>query len=816
MNPKNKDAINLLNSNKLDDSKKICLSILNEGNQDALTYNIIAIIESRIGNIDLAKSYLEKAKDRYPDNHLAFFNLGKILYENGHKDKSIENFKKAIKINPNLDQGYENILKAQIEEKKFEDAFNFINLIKEKKPKIKFIKFYEGKLHFLKNNIKTAYVLIEEAINEDEMDYKALSLFAQINFVKNDVIKAIKYFKKAININKQAEDLINLSVCLKHIGKIDEAIENIVLANKLFTENILLFDHWASLLLKKNSFLEASEKCHEGIEKFYTLSKSKQALNGDIKKNIETSLMSIIELITITPNINYNKNESLMRKNFQFFEKIVNSENNFDLSKIKTTFQNTIKNLIVNSSLNEEINDQNFNKILEYGILKNYISEIINTDSEIEEFLIKLRSYIIHKIINDKNNEINEEPYKNSLTELTAAIALQCYQNEYIWKTNESDLENKSKVIKLLKSTNQKYAWKIEIFISCLASFETIRNIENIENYSEILKNTTDKNLSKLYKFEIINFEEEKIIKPSIKSFGKINNSISIKVQNQYEAHPYPRWNKVNRSFKENYNYIIQTEITPNKLKVDENENEDTRILIAGCGTGRHAINTALAAQKAKVTAIDLSKESLSYGIRKAKELGVLNIDWLHGDLLDVKELDYEFNYIESSGVLHHMEKPEKGFTSLKEKLRNKGLMKLGFYSSYARGRLKNVKSFIEENNLKGNESGIQKAREYIINSSGNDEVFIKNYISDFYVTSEIIDLLFHEQETFYKIPELERIFKNDFDFLGFVMDDAKKEIYTKEFPEDKNLVNLNNWNNFEKKNPDFFISMYQFWLQKK
>ena len=93
MNAKNKDAINLLNSNKLDDSKKICLSILEEGNEDALTYNIIAIIESRSGNIDLAKSYLEQATDKYPDNHMAFFNLGKILYENGEKDKSIENFK---------------------------------------------------------------------------------------------------------------------------------------------------------------------------------------------------------------------------------------------------------------------------------------------------------------------------------------------------------------------------------------------------------------------------------------------------------------------------------------------------------------------------------------------------------------------------------------------------------------------------------------------------------------------------------------------------------------------------------------------------
>ncbi len=811
MNSINNDAINLLNLNKLEDSKKICLSIINEGNEDALTYNIIAIIESTIGNIDSAKSYLEKAADRYPDNHITFFNLGKILYENGEKNKSIENFKKAIKINPDLDNAYENILNAQVEEGKFDDAFNFINLIKEKKPNFKFIKFYEGKIHFFKNNINEAYSLIKEVLNEDANNHKALSLFARINFIKNDTINAIKFFKKAINSQKHPDDLINLSVCLNQQGKIDEAIEYIIEANKLFPNNILLFEHWASLLVRKNSFFDACEKCHEGINKFYALPKNIQVANESIKKNIELKLIDIIELITITPKINYNNNENLMKKNFQFFEKIINSNNDFDLTKIKETYQNTIKNLITNNSFDEKINDENFKNILKYKILKNYVSEIINTNLEIEDFLINLRSYIIDKALNDDNEKNND-----SFVDLLGAITIQCYRNEYIWKLKESDSKNKSKILKILETIDQKDTKKIEILILCLSSLEKIRNIKNLKRFFDILKNTADKNLSKLYEFEILNFEKEKIIKKSISTLGQIKNSTSRKVQKQYETYPYPRWDTVNKSFKENYNYIVQTEIMPNKLEVNQNENEDTRILIAGCGTGRHAITTALAAQKATVTAIDLSKESLSYGIRKADELGVSNINWLHGDLLDVKNLDYEFNYIEASGVLHHMEKPEDGFITLNKKLKNKGLMKLGFYSKYAKRRFKNVKNFIEKNNLKNNKVGIQKAREYIINSTEDDEVFIRNHISDFYITSEFVDLLFHEQEVFFEIPELQKIFEKDFSFLGFVMTDSQRKFYKNQFPGDKVLTNLNNWNIFEKENPDMFMAMYQFWLQKK
>ena len=811
MNSINDNAINALKLDNLEDSKKLCLSIIEEGNEDAVTYNIIAIIESRIGNIESAKSYLEKAIYKYPDNHITFFNLGKILYENGEINKSIEYFKKAIEINPDLDNAYENILNAQMKENKFDDAFNFIKLIKEKKPNFKFIKFYEGKIHFFKNNIKKSYSLIKDVLNEDANNHKALSLFARINFIKNDRINAIKFFKKAINIHKHPDDLINLSVCLNQDGKIDEAIEYIVEANKLFPDNILLFEHWASLLLRKNSFFDACEKCYEGINKFYALPKNIQVLNEPIKKNIELKLIDIIELITTTPKINYNNNENLMKKNFQFFEKIVNSDNDFDLTKIKTTFQNTIKNLIVNNSFHKNINDENFRDILKYKILKNYISEIINTDIEIENFLINLRSYIIDKALNESFENNND-----SFVDLLGAITIQCYRNEYIWKVNKSDSKNKSKILEIFETIDQKDVKKIEIFILCLSSLETIKNIKNLKKFSNILKNTEDRNLSKLYEFEIINFEKEKIIKKSISTLGQIKNPTSKKVQKQYETYPYPKWNTVNKSFQENYNYIIQTEIMPNKLEVNENENDDTRILIAGCGTGRHAITTALAAQKATVTAIDLSKESLSYGIRKADELGVSNINWFHGDLLDVKKFDYEFNYIEASGVLHHMENPEEGFVTLNKKLKNKGLMKLGFYSKYARRRLKNVKNFIKKNNLKKNKIGIQKAREYIINSTDDDEIFIRNYISDFYITSEVIDLLFHEREVFYEIPELQKMFEKDFSFLGFVRLDNYKEWYKKQFSDDKSLTNLNNWNIMEKNNPDIFMAMYQFWLQKK
>ena len=42
------------------------------------------------------------------------------------------------------------------------------------------------------------------------------------------------------------------------------------------------------------------------------------------------------------------------------------------------------------------------------------------------------------------------------------------------------------------------------------------------------------------------------------------------------------------------------------------------------------------------------------------------------------------------------------------------------------------------------------------------------------------------------------------------------KTKYAKFYPDDKNNLNLNYWNQFERDNPDTFIGMYKFWVRRK
>ena len=116
-----------------------------------------------------------------------------------------------------------------------------------------------------------------------------------------------------------------------------------------------------------------------------------------------------------------------------------------------------------------------------------------------------------------------------------------------------------------------------------------------------------------------------------------------------------------------------------NNGKINETKNPD--ILIAGCGTGQHAITTAAMFKSSKVLAIDLSLSSLAYAKRKTEELDIENIEYIQADILDLGKLNKQFDIIESGGVLHHMDNPMKGWRVLTGCLKKGGLMLVGLYS---------------------------------------------------------------------------------------------------------------------------------------
>ena len=103
----------------------------------------------------------------------------------------------------------------------------------------------------------------------------------------------------------------------------------------------------------------------------------------------------------------------------------------------------------------------------------------------------------------------------------------------------------------------------------------------------------------------------------SIGSISQINNKTSIKVKNQYEQNPYPRWTNLGLSIQSRPIKDVIRDINLNLDLSKINLPKDSEILIAGCGTGQHVITTASKYKNASIYALDLSFNSLAYAKRK-------------------------------------------------------------------------------------------------------------------------------------------------------------------------------------------------------
>jgi SAM-dependent methyltransferase len=288
---------------------------------------------------------------------------------------------------------------------------------------------------------------------------------------------------------------------------------------------------------------------------------------------------------------------------------------------------------------------------------------------------------------------------------------------------------------------------------------------------------------------------EERRLAGTIASVGRTDDPVSMKVRAQYEDNPYPRW--------------VRTQAVVDPVAPGANP----RILVAGCGTGQHAVATALRYPGGTVLAVDLSVASLAYAKRKSAELGITNIEYRQGDILVLGALGERFDVIECSGVLHHMAQPLEGWRVLASLRRPGGRMRIGLYSEAGRRPVVRARKLIAEHGFKPDPEGIRATRAEIRKDPLLAQL-ARN--EDFYSMSGCRDLLFHVHEQRFTLPEVESmIARLGLRFLGFEFPDsgATAQRYLERFPEDPDRVQLGNWHRFEQEFPDTFSRMYQFWV---
>ncbi len=300
--------------------------------------------------------------------------------------------------------------------------------------------------------------------------------------------------------------------------------------------------------------------------------------------------------------------------------------------------------------------------------------------------------------------------------------------------------------------------------------------------------------------------ESERKLAAALPSLGSLSDATSGAVAAQYEANPYPRWQRLTRPRPGAFQQDMARFVGNTRRRKPD-------VLIAGCGTGQQAIAAALGyGENASITALDLSRASLAYGARRARDYGVDGIRFVQGNILQAPKLGRRFDVIECVGVLHHMAEPLAGWRALVDCLAHDGAMLVGLYSASARQEIAALRAEIARRGLSADAETIRAFRHELMT---DPEQRWRQTLSapDFYGLNRCRDLLFHTHERPVTIPEIAAwLDELGLAFRGFALPEARLARFRLEHPDADPARDLGAWAAFEAEHPRTFAAMYQFW----
>ena len=289
-------------------------------------------------------------------------------------------------------------------------------------------------------------------------------------------------------------------------------------------------------------------------------------------------------------------------------------------------------------------------------------------------------------------------------------------------------------------------------------------------------------------------------------------DAVSEAVKDQYEANPYPRWSAPPAPTPRRLSDAIAA--LPN-LDGKAFAGRAETVLVAGCGTGFEPIDMARMDPSLAITAMDLSRASLAHGMRVAEDLGLTRVQFAQGDILALDKVRARFDVITSTGVIHHMARPEDGLARLAGVLRPGGVVRLGLYSERARTVVRAAHDLIRQMGWTPVDADIRAFRAHVLALQEGEPLAALKQSADFYSLSGCRDLVFHVQEHRYTPPQLgDLIAGAGLRLVGFEASPEAKAAFAAAFgPAD--ALDLGLWDRVEMRRSDLFAGMYHLWAQK-
>jgi SAM-dependent methyltransferase len=413
------------------------------------------------------------------------------------------------------------------------------------------------------------------------------------------------------------------------------------------------------------------------------------------------------------------------------------------------------------------------------------------TDVGLERLLTNVR-YAMLKAAND-------ESASDPLVAFYCSVARQCFINEYVFATTDDEAAEARSLQTALDEKLSAGALYSPLWPIAVGAYYPLHTLQNAQ---ALLDRPASPSLAALLAQQVTEPAEEQRIAATIPALTEIGGEVSRAVRQQYEENPYPRWTKLGPPAQPVILFSLPTQQLGDAL-------------IAGCGTGLSTVEFARHARSARILAVDLSLASLSYAKRMADRAGLTNIEFAQADIMELGTLGRQFDFIDASGVLHHLADPWAGWRILLSLLRPGGAMQVGLYSELGRRNIVAARALIAERGYRPVADDIRRCRQDL---AAAEDPLLKSVSrgDDFFTVGECRDLLFHVQEHRVGLPAIKSFLEaNGLEFRGFFLDALTHHRFTARFPQAGAALDLERWHAFEMDAPDTFAGMYQFSVRK-
>jgi tetratricopeptide (TPR) repeat protein/2-polyprenyl-3-methyl-5-hydroxy-6-metoxy-1,4-benzoquinol methylase len=727
-------------------------------------YNLANVLP-QLGRSDEAVSHYQRALALKPDFVGAHNNLANVLAAQGRSDEALSHFQRALELDPNLVEAHVNV----------------------------------GTTLLQQGKVDAAAAQFERAlgINADFAD--AHANLGNVFLARGRLDEAAEHFKRALALKPElVEAHNNLGIVLAAQGAYDQASRQFQLA-----------------LAGKPDFIDAYNNLARA---FLSVGQPDSALGAlrhslAISETQDTKALFVqsVKALTLAPE---DFRSLLVRALSEPWGRPG------DLAPVAARLvkQDSALRPYVTRAMEawprrlpaeELLGPSGFAALCGHRLLRALMEATCIGDVELERLLTATRSALLEiASVEDTPARIGAE--HADILDFCCALARQCFLNERAFACTEDELREAQRLRDQLLASLATDAAVSELQLAVIACYFPLHSLPGAETL--VQRGWSDAITAVLVQ-QVREPAQERQLRASIPALTAIEDEVSRQVRRQYEENPYPRWEKTEPPaqpflFDQYLRRRMPAAVFRNldKPRID--------ILIAGCGTGQHAIETAQRFAGADVLAVDLSVTSLAYAKRKALALGLAQIEYGQADILKLASLGRAFDLVESSGVLHHLADPFAGWRALLALLRPGGFMAIGLYSEIARADIVAARAFIAERGYPSTAEGIRQCRQDILDNGARFKSVIGS--GDFFSTSNCRDLLFHVQEHRLTIPQIAHfVADHGLAFVGFDLDHLTAQRYRTRFPDDRTMTDLAAWDVFEREHPSTFAGMYQFWVQK-